>query len=172
MKLNQLIGKYAIRTAPAKGQNGSTDISYSNIDPLTDKPGRYVKRFYMIDRIEKERVITTRVSLVTGERRQEIIEGEKWFDDAWALVSNDGRVEDYYMTSIYAKVKTLITDKLGIDDSEIVLDSYLRLDLGIDEIDLMEIMMELEKTFKKGFISEDQIDKLNTVGDIVNYFEK
>jgi hypothetical protein len=94
LKIFDFIGKYAARTAPAKNPKGGLDFSYSNIDIFTGKPGRYMKYLLRIDRIESGRIIATRISLLRDERRQEIIEGEQWFDDAWANVNFDGRVDD------------------------------------------------------------------------------
>jgi tetratricopeptide (TPR) repeat protein len=69
------------------------DYSYSNIDPVTDQPGRYVRRCILIEKIEPGRIIGKRVSLVSGERRDQTLDGEEWLDDAWAFVHRDGRVD-------------------------------------------------------------------------------
>ena len=93
MKASQLVGKLAIRTAPARHPDGQSDYSYSNIDPVTGQPGRYVKRCLLIEKVEPGKIIGKRVSLVSGERRDQTLGGEEWLDDAWAFVHRDGRVD-------------------------------------------------------------------------------
>jgi hypothetical protein len=91
LRPNQLVGKYAIRTAPTMEPDGP-DYSYSNIDPITGRPGSYVKRCLLIERVEVGKIIAKRVSLVSGERREQVLEGDQWFDSVWALVRRDGEV--------------------------------------------------------------------------------
>ena len=88
---DQFVGRLAIRTAPIGGPN-STNFSYSNIDPVTGRPGRYVKRCLFIERIEGMKIFAKRVSLRTGESSEVILEGQEVFDRVWAAVGNDGEV--------------------------------------------------------------------------------
>lgn len=88
---DQFVGRLAIRTAPIGGPN-SSNFSYSNIDPVTGRPGRYVKRCLFIERIEGMKIIAKRVSLRSGERYEVILEGPEVFDRVWAAVGNDGEV--------------------------------------------------------------------------------
>ncbi|HMO26134.1 MAG TPA: acyl carrier protein [Tepidisphaeraceae bacterium] len=48
---------------------------------------------------------------------------------------------------IYAKVKDVLTDSLGVDDDEVTPDAVLRDDLGAESIDYLDIQFRLEKTF-------------------------
>jgi hypothetical protein len=92
MTPNQLVGQFAIRTTPTRGSDGQLDYSYSSVSPLTNAPGPYVKRCLLIERVEPTRIVAQRVSLVSGERREQILDGAHWLDNAWARVAPDGRV--------------------------------------------------------------------------------
>lgn len=67
----------------------------------------------------------------------------------------------------YAKVVTIISDKLGIDKNTIKPTSTLQ-DLGADSLDLVEIIMKLEEFFSIEIADED-VAHLNTLDDVVNY---
>ena len=96
--LNSLLGRYAIRVAPARGPAGRLDYSYTNLDPNSRQPSRYVRRCLLIESVEPGRIIAKRVSLASPERPEpgdvvsQILEGAEWFDGAWAPVGPDGEV--------------------------------------------------------------------------------
>ena len=48
---------------------------------------------------------------------------------------------------IYAKVKDVLVDALGVDDDEVKPDAVIRDDLGAESIDFLDIMFRLEKAF-------------------------
>ena len=69
------------------------------------------------------------------------------------------------------KVYDILADKLRVDRSMIKDDSNLRDDLGGDSLDVIEIVMEIEKEFN--MIIEDSLyGKVLTVGDVVKLVEK
>ncbi len=74
------------------------------------------------------------------------------------------------MTDIQAKVKEIIVDKLGVDESEVVAEASFTNDLGADSLDTVELIMEFEKEFDMS-IPDDQAEKIATVGDAINYIE-
>lgn len=69
---------------------------------------------------------------------------------------------------IEEKVKAIIIDKLGIDESEITLEANFTNDLGADSLDTVELIMELEKEFDIQIPDEDA-ENIATVGDAINY---
>lgn len=69
---------------------------------------------------------------------------------------------------IEAKVKAIIVDKLGVDESEINLDSNFTNDLGADSLDTVELIMEFEKEFDISIPDEDA-ENISTVGSAVSY---
>jgi acyl carrier protein len=72
---------------------------------------------------------------------------------------------------IEAKVKAIIVDKLGVDESEITLDSNFTNDLGADSLDTVELIMEFEKEFDISIPDEDA-ENISTVGSAVKYLSE
>jgi len=74
------------------------------------------------------------------------------------------------MSDIAAKVKTIIIDKLGVDDSEVTPDASFTNDLGADSLDTVELIMEFEKEFDIS-IPDEQAENIQTVGQAITYLE-
>ena len=72
------------------------------------------------------------------------------------------------MSDIASKVKEIIVDKLGVDESEVVEDASFTNDLGADSLDTVELIMEFEKEFDVS-IPDDQAENIQTVGQAVEY---
>ena len=70
--------------------------------------------------------------------------------------------------NISSKVKAIIVDKLGVDESEVTELASFTNDLGADSLDTVELIMEFEKEFNIA-IPDDQAEKIGTVGDAINY---
>ena len=68
------------------------------------------------------------------------------------------------------KIKPIIADQLGVEESEITLESSFNKDLGADSLDLFEMVMEFEDEFDIEVPTED-LESMDTVGDIVNYLQ-
>ena len=75
------------------------------------------------------------------------------------------------MAEIEAKVKAIIVDKLGVEESQVTNDANFQTDLGADSLDTVEMIMEFEKEFNITIPDEDT-QKISTVGDAVAYIEK
>lgn len=71
---------------------------------------------------------------------------------------------------VFEKVKEIIIDQLNIDADEITLESSFIDGLGADSLDLVELMIAMEEEFDIS-IPEEDIDKISTVGDAVEYIE-
>jgi len=74
------------------------------------------------------------------------------------------------MSDIAARVKAIIVDKLGVDETEVTTEASFTNDLGADSLDTVELIMEFEKEFNIT-IPDDQAEKIGTVGDAVSYIE-
>jgi len=74
------------------------------------------------------------------------------------------------MSEIRGKVKTIIMDKLGVEEAEITDEASFTNDLGADSLDTVELIMEFEKEFNIA-IPDDQAEKIGTVGQAVSYIE-
>jgi acyl carrier protein len=72
------------------------------------------------------------------------------------------------MSDNLTRVKEIIIDKLGIEESKITLDAKFIEDLGADSLDTVELIMQFEEEFDIE-ISDDDAEKLNTVGSSVDY---
>ena len=71
---------------------------------------------------------------------------------------------------IEAKVKAIIVDKLGVEESEVTPEASFTNDLGADSLDTVELIMEFEKQFGIT-IPDDQAEKIGTVADTISYIE-
>lgn len=74
------------------------------------------------------------------------------------------------MSDIAARVKSIIVDKLGVDENEVTPEASFTNDLGADSLDTVELIMEFEKEFNIA-IPDDQAEKISTVGDAISYIE-
>ncbi len=72
---------------------------------------------------------------------------------------------------IFAKVKKVIVENLGVSEDRIVPEASLLDQLGADSLDLVELAMNLEDQFGVT-IDDADIGQLKTVGDVVAYIEK
>ena len=72
------------------------------------------------------------------------------------------------MSEIESRVKAIIVDKLGVEESEVKPEASFTNDLGADSLDTVELIMEFEKEF--GISSpDDKAEKIGTVADAVAY---
>ena len=74
------------------------------------------------------------------------------------------------MSDIAARVKEIIVDKLGVDESEVTPEASFTNDLGADSLDTVELIMEFEKEFNL-VIPDEQADKIKTVGEAIAFLE-
>ena len=73
------------------------------------------------------------------------------------------------MSDIDTRVKEIIIDKLGVDESEVTPEASFKNDLDADSLDIVELIMKFEKEFNIG-IPDDQI--IDTVGEAIQYIEE
>ena len=72
--------------------------------------------------------------------------------------------------STFEKVKKIVSEKLGVEESKITETASFVNDLGADSLDVVEFVMEVEKEFNIT-IPDEEATKLVTVGDAVKYIE-
>ncbi len=70
----------------------------------------------------------------------------------------------------FEKIATLMADQLGVDKSSITLESEIIKDLGADSLDVVEMLLDLEKEYGVE-ITDEQAADIKTVGDIVKLIE-
>ncbi|WP_027718278.1 acyl carrier protein [Desulfovirgula thermocuniculi] len=72
--------------------------------------------------------------------------------------------------SIFERVKAIIVEQLGVDESEVTMDASFIDDLGADSLDIVELVMALEEEFDITIPDEDA-EKIRTVGEAVKYIQ-
>ncbi|MGC8595456.1 MAG: acyl carrier protein [Candidatus Kryptoniota bacterium] len=72
---------------------------------------------------------------------------------------------------VEAKVKEIIINKLGAEESQIKPEASFTNDLGADSLDTVELVMEFEKAFNIQIPDQDA-EKIRTVGDAISYLKQ
>lgn len=70
-----------------------------------------------------------------------------------------------------SKVKEIIIDKVGLEESEVTNEASFANDLGADSLDTVELIMEFEKEFNISIPDQDA-EKIGTVGEAVKYIQE
>jgi acyl carrier protein len=73
--------------------------------------------------------------------------------------------------NVEEKVRGIIVEQLGVDAEEVVASASFVDDLGADSLDTVELVMALEEEFHLE-ISDEDAEKITTVGDAVKYIEE
>ena len=74
------------------------------------------------------------------------------------------------MSEVREKVKKIIVDHLGVDESKVTDSASFIDDLGADSLDTVELVMAFEEEFGSE-ISDSEAEKILTVGDAVKFIE-
>ncbi|KUO95611.1 acyl carrier protein [Ferroacidibacillus organovorans] len=74
------------------------------------------------------------------------------------------------MSDVFERVKRIVVDRLGVEESQVALNASFKDDLGADSLDVVELVMELEDEFDLE-ISDEDAEKITTVGDVVQYIQ-
>ena len=74
------------------------------------------------------------------------------------------------MASVEERVKGIVIELLGVDESRVVHNARFREDLEADSLDLVELIMAFEEEFG-GEITDEVAQTITTVGEAVNYIE-
>jgi acyl carrier protein len=75
------------------------------------------------------------------------------------------------VATIEERLKKIIVDQLGVDESEVVPNASFVEDLNADSLDLVELIMSLEEEFKLQ-ISDEDAENIKTVQDATDYIEE
>lgn len=72
---------------------------------------------------------------------------------------------------VQTRITAIIVDLLGVDEDQVIPAARFREDLEADSLDLVELIMAFEEEFG-GEISDDEAQKITTVGEAVNYINE
>ncbi|MFL9483259.1 acyl carrier protein [Chitinophagaceae bacterium LWZ2-11] len=72
------------------------------------------------------------------------------------------------INNVETTIKQILTDKLGLDEKQLTDQASFTGNLGVDSLDVIEVIMEVEKEFDIKIPDEDA-ESLTTVGALVNY---
>ncbi|MCM2357062.1 MAG: acyl carrier protein [Geobacteraceae bacterium] len=72
------------------------------------------------------------------------------------------------MSSIEKRVKEIVAEQLGVDESQVTNEASFMDDLGADSLDTVELVMALEEEFDIE-ISDESAEKIQTVQDAIDY---
>lgn len=73
-------------------------------------------------------------------------------------------------STVYDRLKGIITEQLGVDEDEITPEARFVDDLNADSLDLVELIMSLEEEFGLE-ISDEDAEKIVSVNDATTYIE-
>lgn len=80
------------------------------------------------------------------------------------------------MATVFERVKKIVVDQLGVEDSEVKVESSFVDDLNADSLDLVELVMSLEEEFstegKQLEIPDEDAEKIKSVHDAVDYLKE
>ncbi len=74
-------------------------------------------------------------------------------------------------TSTYDRLKAIVVEQLGVDEEDVTPEASFVDDLNADSLDLVELIMSLEEEFGLE-ISDEDAEKITTVGEAANYIEE
>ena len=77
------------------------------------------------------------------------------------------------MPTVFDRIRKIVVDQLGVEESEVVPTASFVDDLGADSLDLVELIMSLEEEFgspdQKVEIPDEDAEKIVTVQDAIDY---
>ena len=75
------------------------------------------------------------------------------------------------MASIDERVKKIVAEQLGVEESQVTTEASFMDDLGADSLDTVELVMAFEEEFGIDIPDEDA-ERMRTVGDAIDYLKK
>jgi acyl carrier protein len=79
------------------------------------------------------------------------------------------------VASIFERIKPMVVEQLGVEESEVVPTASFVENLGADSLDLVELVMSLEETFstpsRKVEIPDEDAEKIITIQDAIDYLK-
>ena len=80
------------------------------------------------------------------------------------------------MPTIFERLRAIVTEQLGVDESQVVPEASFVDDMNADSLDLVELTMAIEEEFsddnRQIRISDEDAEKLKTVKDALDYIKE
>ena len=73
---------------------------------------------------------------------------------------------------VFEKLKAILAAQFEVDPESITAETDIVDDLGADSLDLVDMLMSLEDEFNIGEVSDEMLEKIHTVGQLVSYIEE
>lgn len=75
------------------------------------------------------------------------------------------------MASVYERVRSIVSERLGVDEDKVTMDAEFIGDLNADSLDLVEVIMAMEQEFDLE-IKDEEAENIRTVADAVTFIEE
>jgi acyl carrier protein len=75
------------------------------------------------------------------------------------------------LASAYERVRSIVSERLGVDEDKVTMDAEFIGDLNADSLDLVEVIMAMEQEFDTEIKDEDA-ENIRTVADAVKFIEE
>ena len=72
---------------------------------------------------------------------------------------------------VFEKVRDILCEQLDLEQDEVTMTSNIVENLGADSLDMVDLVMSIEDEFELE-VSDEDIEGIKTVGDIVRYIEE
>ncbi len=75
------------------------------------------------------------------------------------------------MASVYERVRSIVAERLGVDEEKVTMEAEFIGDLNADSLDLVEVIMAMEQEFDIE-IKDEEAENIRSVTDAVNFIEE
>jgi acyl carrier protein len=75
------------------------------------------------------------------------------------------------LASVYERVRSIVAERLGVEEEKVTMDAEFIGDLNADSLDLVEVIMAMEQEFDLE-IKDEEAENIRTVADAVNFIEE
>jgi acyl carrier protein len=75
------------------------------------------------------------------------------------------------LASVYERVRSIVAERLGVEEDKVTMDAEFIGDLNADSLDLVEVIMAMEQEFDLE-IKDEEAENIRSVSDAVNYIEE
>jgi acyl carrier protein len=75
------------------------------------------------------------------------------------------------LASVYERVRSIVSERLGVDEDKVTMDAEFIGDLNADSLDLVEVIMAMEQEFDTEIKDEDA-ENIRSVADAVKFIEE